>query len=167
MIRYDLSCDRDHGFEAWFRNSGDYDRQLVEGDLVCPICGSPDVRKALMAPSIGRGRLAAPQQRMRDQGPAPAPVDTASNAALDERMKVLSGNPQVKAALEQIRKIKQHVVDNAENVGDRFPEEARKIHYKETEKRSIYGEASAEEVSALIEEGVEVHPMPILPEDQN
>jgi hypothetical protein len=167
MIRYDLSCDRDHGFEAWFRNSGDYDRQLLEGDLLCPICGSEAVTKRLMAPNIGRGRSAS-APRMRDQAPVAIPVtaDPAS-AALDERFKVLSGDPRVREAIEQIRKIKQHVVENAENVGDRFPEEARKIHYQEVEKRSIYGEASAEEVDALIEEGVEVHPMPILPEDQN
>lgn len=167
MIRYDLSCDRDHGFEAWFRNSGDYDRQLSEGDLLCPICGSEAVSKRLMAPSIGRGR-SLPAQRMRDQAPVQAPaVADPAGTALDERFKVLSGDPRVKAAIEEIRKIKQHVIENAENVGDRFPEEARKIHYKEVEKRSIYGEASAEEVDALIEEGVEVHPMPILPEDQN
>ena len=167
MIRYDLSCDRNHGFEAWFRNSGDYDQQLAEGDLLCPICGSDAVIKTLMAPSIGRAR-SGPRQRVPDQAPAPAVAEgVTAQANLDERLKVLSGDPRVKAAMEQIRKIKQHVIDNAENVGDRFPEEARKIHYEETEKRSIYGEASAEDVDALIEEGVEVHAMPILPEDQN
>lgn len=132
MIKYKLICDLDHEFEGWFRDSADFDAQSDDGLIDCPVCGSEDVRKAVMAPAISRGkgsrrdRLAAVQQDMA-------------------------------RAVERAR---NYVEKNFDYVGDKFPEEARKIHYGETKERGIYGEATGKEVKDLIDEGVQVAPLP-------
>ena len=145
MIRYRLTCERRHDFESWFRDSARCDEQLVAGDLECPVCGSARVEKQLMAPAVrGRRDAEAPKQRLAAPG--------------DERQKLL---------LEAMRQLRRKVEASADYVGERFSEEARRIHYQEAEARGIYGEATLEEAKALIEEGIEAHPLPRLPEDAN
>lgn len=143
MIRYSLVCENDHGFEGWFRDSATFDAQTAAGEVSCPTCGSIDIAKALMAPSVSTREQAAPSMQMA------------------------TTDPRNTKALDMLRRLKQHVVDNSDYVGNKFPEEARKIHYEEAERRSIYGEASLEEAKSLIEEGVEVHPLPVLPDEKN
>ncbi|HAH65907.1 MAG TPA: DUF1178 domain-containing protein [Rhizobiales bacterium] len=140
MIRYALTCDKGHGFEAWFGSGSDYDVQVEAGAVTCPACGSAGVSKAPMAPAVRRSRAE----------PAEAP-------ARSERR-------QTYALLKDLR---AHLKANAEHVGPAFPEEARKMHYGEAEARSIYGEASVEEAEALRDEGIPAVPLPPLPEDQN
>jgi hypothetical protein len=147
MIRYDLQCEHEHEFDGWFRDSATYDAQVARGEVPCPVCGSRRIEKQLMAPGI-------PMKANRREEPA-----RQSFAALQD--------PRAKALAEMVRKLRQHVEQHADYVGERFPEEARRIHYEEVEPRGIYGEASPDEVSSLVEEGIEVHPLPRLPEDGN
>jgi len=157
MIRYALHCERGHGFESWFQTSSAYDAQVKRKLVTCPVCGSAKVDKAIMAPRIvgkkGRER-AAPEPAV----PAPevAPQAPASLMMAQER--------ELRAKLKELR---DHIVKNADNVGERFPNEARAMHYGDIEHRPIYGEASPDEAKALIEEGIEVSPLPVLPEDRN
>lgn len=151
MIRYSLVCEAAHGFESWFPSSDSYDAQAARGLVTCPICDSAKVSKALMVPSIARTD--------RERAPAPQPPQPAAPMTM-----VAEPERQLRAML---RALKDHVVANSEHVGARFPEEARKIHYGETEGRSIYGEASPDEARALIEEGIDVSALPILPDDRN
>jgi hypothetical protein len=153
MIRYTLRCDKDHSFESWFQSSGAYDSQVKRKLVSCPVCGSVKVEKAIMAPRIvsKKGR----------ENPAPAPAEAAAPEATSLMM---TQERELRAKLKELR---DHIVKNADNVGERFPNEARKMHYGDIEHRPIYGEASAEEAKALIDEGVEVAPLPVLPEDRN
>jgi len=147
MIRYDLICDKGHEFDGWFRDSAAYEG-LAKGGLVsCSVCSSIKVQKQLMAPGIPAksNRKAGPPQKMMA-----GPVD-----------------PRSQMLLDMMREVRKSVEANAEYVGDKFAEEARRIHYAETNKRGIYGEASAQDAKALNEEGIEVHPLPRLPEDGN
>lgn len=153
MIRYSLYCDMGHNFEAWFRSSTAFDEQADAGQVLCPSCGSGEVSKALMAPALGKSRSEAPQEPTRTGVPSPA--------------QSLTTDPKAKALVEAIRKLRRHVADTADYVGERFPEEARRIHNEEAERRSIYGEASPEEARELVEDGVEIHPLPRLPDEQN
>ena len=145
MIHYALICDRKHEFEGWFNNSADYDKQAKRHLVSCPVCGSTTVVKQLMTPGI------------------PAK----SNQRAEGRMPVFTGRKDEKVSelVEAVRKLRRQVEENADYVGDRFAEEARRIHYNEVKPRGIYGEASLEEAKALLEEGVEVHPLPPLPEE--
>jgi len=147
MIHYDLICDKGHGFDGWFRNSAAYDEQAAKGLVSCSVCGSAKVEKQLMAPGI----------------------PTKSNRKDAAPKKMISGpvDPRLAVMMEMVREMRKHVEENAENVGDRFAEEARKIHYEEAEHRGIYGQASPDEAKSLIEEGIAVHPLPRLPEDGN
>lgn len=141
MIRYALVCDKEHAFEGWFGSSSAFDRQARLGQISCPRCGSSKVEKAPMTPNIATGR--------GERRPLPAAAARASE-------------------LVQIaRRIREYVMNNADYVGDRFAEEARRIHYEETERRNIYGEATMKEAVELREEGIECHPLPVLPEDHN
>jgi len=149
MIRYALNCDQGHEFESWFPSSSAYDKQAKRGLLSCPHCGSDKIDKAIMAPRLsGTNREAAPE--------APAPKNPVAMLSPQER--------EIRSKLKELR---DHLTKNAENVGQKFPEQARKMHYGEIEHRSIYGEASPEEAKGLAEEGVEFHPLPILPDDKN
>jgi hypothetical protein len=147
MIRYDLICDQGHAFDGWFRDSAAYDAQADKGLVSCSVCGSAKVEKQLMAPGIPM------KSNRRDDAPK----------------KMISGpvDPRLAVMMQMVREMRRHVEENAEYVGERFAEEARKIHYEETEDRGIYGEASADEARALLEEGIAVHPLPRLPEDGN
>ncbi|WP_375204155.1 DUF1178 family protein [Hyphococcus sp.] len=132
MIKYRLICDADHEFEGWFRDSADYDVQSEKGLIDCPSCGSDEVRKAVMAPAVAR-REGSRTERL---------------AAIH---KDLAG---------AVARARDYVEKNFDYVGEKFPEEARKIHYGETEERGIYGEASGKEVKELIDEGVQIAPLP-------
>ena len=132
MIKYQLLCAEEHEFEGWFRDSADYDAQAEDGLVECPVCGSGDVRKAVMAPAIarrGKGRAGAIKRDI----------------------------------VEAMTRARDYVEKNFDYVGEKFPEEARKIHYGETEERGIYGEASGKDVKELIDEGVNVAPLPGAP----
>jgi hypothetical protein len=161
MIRYTLRCERDHAFESWFQNSGAYDSQVKRKLVACPVCGSAKVEKAIMAPQIvgkkGREQVAPePVPAASTEVTAPAPASSTPLMMAQER--------ELRAKLKELR---DHIVKNADNVGERFPNEARKMHYGDIEHRPIYGEASPEEARALIDEGVEVSPLPVLPDDRN
>jgi hypothetical protein len=161
MIRYALRCERDHHFESWFQDSAAYDQQVKRKLVSCPVCESVKIEKAIMAPRIvgKKSRERAPEQveqAVAPVTPAPAPTEATPLVMTQER--------ELRAKLKELR---DHIVKNADNVGDRFPNEARKMHYGEIEHRPIYGEASPEEAKSLIDEGVEVSPLPVLPEDRN
>jgi hypothetical protein len=160
MIRYALVCNRRHEFDVWFKNSADYDAQARRGLVTCPECGSKKVEKALMAPQLGRGS--------RKSRPA-APPETApqSEAPAPDKAPVAMMSPQEKEFRAKLKELRDHLTKNADNVGAKFPEEARKMHYGEKEHRSIYGEASPQEAKELHEEGIEFHPLPILPDERN
>jgi hypothetical protein len=156
MIRYTLRCDRGHAFESWFQTSSAYDSQVKRKLVTCPACGSAKVEKAIMAPQIvsKKGRESA----------TPAPATPADVAAPTSTPLMMAQERELRAKLKELR---DHIVKNADNVGERFPNEARKMHYGDIEHRPIYGEASPDEARSLIEEGVEVSPLPVLPDDRN
>jgi hypothetical protein len=142
LIHYSLRCEQEHGFEGWFASSEDFDRQQEKGLVACPYCESKKVSKLLMAPNVATGR-----QKERTQA-----------VVMDNMRRDMIA--KIKEAVKEIRA-------NAEDVGERFPEEARKIHYGETETRGIIGQASPDEAQALVEEGIEIAPLPVFPEDQH
>jgi hypothetical protein len=156
MIRYSLRCERGHAFESWFQSSSAYDSQVRRKLVTCPACGSAAIEKAIMAPQIvsKKGRdsaIAAPAAATDVTAPASTPL-------------MMAQERELRAKLKELR---DHIVKNADNVGERFPNEARKMHYGDIEHRPIYGEASPDEARSLIEEGVEVSPLPVLPDDRN
>lgn len=155
MIRYDLRCAAGHGFDGWFRSSDDFDAQGARGLLACPVCGSGDVQKALMAPAV---RLKAAAGPVEAPSPEPRPEVPQPVALVDER------EAKLRAMLREIR---AQVTANSEDVGDRFPDVARKMHAEEIEKRTVHGRASAEEAKALADEGIEIHALPGFPDDLN
>jgi hypothetical protein len=163
MIRYALVCDRKHLFESWFQGSDAYDKQARRGLVTCPVCSSSKVEKAIMAPSLGRTKKSAIQA---PEAP-PAPEAAAPPAPAPENAPVAMISPQEQEIRAKLKELREHLVRNADNVGKRFPEEARKMHYGEIEHRSIYGEASLEDAKALHEEGIEFHPLPGLPDERN
>jgi hypothetical protein len=156
MIRYSLRCERDHAFESWFQSSAAYDSQVRRKLVTCPACGSAKVEKAIMAPRVigKKGREKA----------APVIAAETTPAVSESTSLMLAQERELRAKLKELR---DHIVKNADNVGERFPNEARKMHYGDIEHRPIYGEASPEEAKALIDEGVEVSPLPVLPDDRN
>ena len=153
MIRYALLCEHDHEFESWFDSSLAFDKLHKTGLVECPHCGSTKTRKALMTPQISGTRS---NKKNRD-GP-----DNGHDKAPDQNLQKLQTE-----ATELARKIRHHVTENAEHVGDNFADEARKIHFEESEPRNIYGNATKEEVSDLAEDGIDFAPLPDLPEDKN
>ena len=158
MIRYSLRCDRGHAFESWFQSSSAYEQQEKRKLVNCPTCGSDMVERAIMAPQIV-------SKKGRDStAPAPAPAASTDVTAPASTPLLMAQERELRAKLKELR---DHIVKNADNVGERFPTEARKMHYGDIEHRPIYGEASPDEARALIEEGVEVSPLPVLPEDRN
>ncbi|MBT3359266.1 MAG: DUF1178 family protein [Rhodospirillales bacterium] len=138
MILYQLKCADEHQFEAWFKDAASFDEQSALGDILCPYCGSTHVRKAPMAPHLAKGEAKAEAVESR-----------ASEVAT-----------QIFQASEKLRK---HVEENCDNVGDEFAEEARKIHYGESDERGIYGSATEEEAADLNEEGIEYYQIPRFP----
>ena len=155
MIRYALACDKGHVFESWFQNSAAYERQAKAALIACPVCNSAKVEKTLMAPGVvgAKKRAGAPPS-----SPPPA-ADTTSPVAMI--------SPQEREFRKKLKDLRDHLVKNADYVGQKFPEEARKMHYGETEHRSIYGEATPDQAKELHEEGIEFHPLPVLPDERN
>ena len=143
MIHYALVCDNAHSFEAWFRNAEAYDEQHERGIVTCPVCMSGKVDKALMAPALGKA------------------------VGAEKKIAVSAGHPQQAELRAALKALREKVVSEADYVGDKFAEEARKIHFKDVEARGIYGEATPDEVAALVEDGVDVMPLPSLPEEHN
>ena len=152
MIKYALACDRGHNFESWFADSAAYDKQAKRKLVACPHCGSEKVEKAIMAP-----RLSGARKKKVSEPPPAAP----------EKSPVAMVSPQEAELRGKLKELRDHLTKNADNVGSKFPEEARKMHYGETEHRSIYGDASPDEARKMVDEGIEVHPLPVLPEDRN
>ena len=155
MIKYSLVCDAAHEFESWFPGSESYEEQARRGFVECPHCQSTKVSKAIMAPNVARkDRDAAPAEPATPAPPAaPQPV-----ALLDEKQQHLRA---------MIRDLHEKIVASSDDVGESFPEEARKMHEGETPARSIRGKASFEEARALLEDGIPVLPIPDLPEERN
>lgn len=146
MIRYDLICSKGHEFDGWFSDSSAYDKQAKRGLISCTHCGVNKIEKQIMAPGIPtKGNRKSETQAM-----SAGPLD-----------------PRAAAMVQVMRDYRKHVTENSENVGKKFADEARKIHFKEVKERSIYGEATADDAKALIEDGIDVHPIPRLPEDGN
>jgi hypothetical protein len=161
MIHYNLRCEKGHAFESWFQSSSAYESQEKRKLVSCPVCGSSDVERAIMAPRIARkkGREQAPAEQLPAPAPAAEVIPPSSPTPL-----LMTQERELRAKLKELR---DHIVSNADNVGERFPNEARKMHYGDIAHRPIYGEASPDEARALIEEGVEVMPLPTLPDDRN
>lgn len=153
MIRYSLVCERKHTFESWFQNSAAYEKQAKRGLVECPVCGSSKIEKSLMAPSLGAGT--------KKKGKA------ADATAPQEPTPVAMVSPEEREFRSKLKELRDHLVKNSDYVGKNFSEEARKMHYGETEHRSIYGEASPDDAKALAEEGIEFHPLPVLPDERN
>ena len=141
MIKFDLRCDGKHRFEAWFASSTAFDAQSRRGFVTCPDCGSAKISKALMAPSVStsRARAASVSEAERKQ----------------------------REVLSALRRMRDAVTRNAQDVGDRFAQEARRIHYGEVPQKAVYGSATKDDVAALADEGIPVAPLPRLPDDAN
>ena len=141
MINFSLVCENAHEFEGWFRSGDDFEAQAKRALVNCPNCGSHKVEKALMAPAVSTGRK-------------------------QEKIALAMGEAQ-KQAMTQLKAMAEKIRQNADYVGDKFAEEARKIHFCETDARGIYGEATIEEAKSLAEDGVEFMSVPVFPEDRN
>lgn len=141
MIQYSLHCSNGHTYDAWFRNAAAFDEQQARGIVTCAVCGDGAVEKAPMAPAVARSD--------------------------GEKIALSSSSPDLARFRELLRAYRQKVTSEADYVGDRFAEEARKMHFDEVETRGIYGEATRDEVIALAEEGVDFLPLPDLPEEHN
>ena len=165
MIRYALVCGKGHSFESWFENSAAYDKQAKRGLVNCPICGEPKVEKAIMSPKLSRTRRRRGDATPPASAPAPDAPASAPNDAAKAPVAIMS--PQEREFRKKLKELREHLVKNADYVGPKFPEVARKMHYGETDHRSIYGEASPQEAKELHEEGIEFHPLPALPDDRN
>ena len=164
MIRYSLHCDRGHVFESWFQSSSAYESQEKRKLVNCPVCGSARVERSIMAPQIVSKKGRDSQNRDGQSNDVQAPAQPAEVTAPGSTPLLMAQERELRAKLKELR---DHIVKNADNVGERFPNEARKMHYGDIEHRPIYGEASPEEARSLIDEGVEVSPLPVLPDDRN
>ena len=138
MIQFALHCSKGHSFDAWFRNAAAFDEQQARGIVTCAVCGDDAVKKALMAPAV---------------------------ATSEKSVALSAGVPDPAKLRAMLRAYRQHVIASADNVGTRFAEEARKIHLEETEARGIYGQATRDEVVALLDEGIDFMPLPDLADD--
>jgi hypothetical protein len=185
MISYALRCANNHAFDGWFRGSEDFDRQVENGLLECPVCGNGTITKALMAPNVSTARRKekAAREVHAAMAQAKAVIDAeAANKPVEGEVLPAGAAPPVaapvaampslrdapapvKAYVETVRKLRAEVEANSEDVGKRFADEARKMHHGEVEERPIRGEASLEDAAALDEEGIDVFVIPPLPED--
>lgn len=166
MIVFDLHCALGHSFEGWFRSHEDFSQQIDAGIVNCPDCGSDDVKKGFSAPHLARstGKSSDESHMNHDGRTAQGGVMIASTSE-DGSVAQAINAPGLPAEIEhELRsvfgKIRKHVEKTCDYVGDRFAEEARRMHYGETDERGIYGEASMEETAELVEEGINVMPIP-------
>jgi hypothetical protein len=146
MIRFSLICSDDHAFDGWFASNDAFETQKKRGLVDCPVCGTAKVDKALMAPGVITSRRKA------------GPVTDSAPVALD---------PERADMMAKLKEMVKAVRETADHVGKDFAEEARKIHFGEAPERAIYGEASQSDVEALLDDGVQIAPLPVLPEDRN
>jgi hypothetical protein len=167
MIRYALHCEHGHAFESWFKNSAAFDKQAKRNLVTCPICGSAKVEKAIMAPRLSRADAVEPANVPAALPPPPPAPAAAAAAAAPAKQPVAIMSSHERELRKKLKELREVITRNADYVGARFPEQARKIHYGEAEQRSIYGEASPDEAKELHEEGIEFHPLPILPDEFN
>jgi len=142
VIKYGLSCDRNHDFEGWFSSAADFERQAEAALVSCPVCGSVAITKQMMAPSVATGRQK------------------------DAARAVVMGQVQ-KEAIGKLKELVTQIRENSEDVGERFTEEARKIHYGEADARGIMGQATLEQAREMLEEGIDIAPLPVIPDDLN
>ncbi|MGC6516619.1 MAG: DUF1178 family protein [Candidatus Puniceispirillaceae bacterium] len=182
MIKYQLLCDQEHEFEGWFSNSASFNDQLAKGFVDCPVCGSDKVRRALMAPNLNSPKT----RKMPDLPALPKAEDIAAEmssgkqgvntqeAAQSQNNSPLGDNPLAKlspkdqaavmgAAMTALRDMHKKVKKDFTNVGEKFAEEARKIHYGETKEKPIYGTTTQDERDELLDEGIVFHHLPDLP----
>lgn len=150
MIRFDLKCDAGHEFDGWFSDNAGYEDQRARSLIDCPVCGSQKVDKVLMAPSLGKGGRTK-----------------SGRASTDRPVLSPAKDPAMREMIEQVRKLREHVTATAEYVGTDFARQARDIHYEEQPARPIYGKASLDDAKSLLEEGIDVAPLPSLPEEKN
>ena len=163
MIKYQLICDKSHEFEGWFGNSATFESQQESGLLTCPVCGSADVRRALMAPNLASPKTRKTDLAEQQSSPQPEPQPQApqqASAALPP-----AAARKMQELMSEMRALQTKIRQECRDVGNDFAEVARKIHYGEVEPEGIYGQATAEEREALDEEGIEIMDMPWLPKD--
>lgn len=168
MITFDLHCASGHGFEGWFSSSTDYDEQKLKGLLRCPYCDDENVEKSLSVPNVGRK---GNQASVRKNVPALTTEDVAAGEKAGGENNVAASTnvtdaPQELAAMMvKLAEIQKEVLKDSQWVGRKFADEARAIHYGETESRQIHGETSPQEAEALVEEGISIAalPLPIVP----
>ena len=139
MIQYSLHCSKGHHYDAWFKNAAAFDEQQARGIVTCAVCGDGAIAKAPMAPAVAR-------------------TD-------NQKVTLSAAHPDAAKFRELLRAYRQKVMSEADYVGDRFADEARKIHFEEAEARGIYGEATRDEVAGLIEDGVDFLPLPDIADD--
>ena len=166
MIVFDLICSQEHRFEAWFRSSADYEEQLEAGAITCPVCSDANVRKAPMAPNVaakGNQQPVVVDVEGDAETSGEVPGETAEQPPRVHAAGVPDMPPELGRKLRQFaRRLRDHVEQHCDYVGSSFAEEARKIHYGESEERGIYGEATTEESAELEEEGIEIMPLPFV-----
>jgi hypothetical protein len=148
VIRFSLVCDQGHEFESWFRDSSSYDSQAELGLISCVQCASTKIAKTMMAPQVAR----------KDREDA-KPVAPSQPVALI--------SPQEQQLRAKVRELRAMLTEKSDYVGDRFAAEARKMHEGEIDHRAIYGQASGEDVRDLIEDGIDILPLPVLPDEHN
>lgn len=166
MIRFALVCDHDHSFESWFSSGESYDAQKARGLVECPVCGSGKVDKQLMSPALSRStKHGAPVPNGTPPNPPPTPSTEVAVPVAPPQLALTSERDRALRAM--LKEMRAHVTSTADYVGRGFAEEARKMHYGDVEHRSIYGEANLVEARALLEEGIEVQPIPTLPDERN
>ncbi len=151
MIHYQLRCSHDHGFDGWFKDSASFAKQARRGLLECPVCGDAKVEQALMAPAV-------PKKGRKKAAPPVAPAPEASPTPV-----AVAGNQMPDHIRAMMQRLRAEIEKNCDYVGAEFTEEARRIHRGESDRRGIYGEASADEAEALADEGIEVARVPWVP----
>ncbi len=182
MIKYQLICDQNHEFEGWFHGSASYDEQAANGLLLCPLCDSDQVKRALMTPNLSspkRRKSIAPSAADHLPATEPAASVSAGSAPFSPshtaagHAEAPGRGPVIRAehvqafgaALADLRQLRQKITKECRDVGDNFAAEARKIHYGEAEAEGIYGQATSEERESLKDEGIEIFDMPWVPSD--
>ena len=150
MIKYGLECDKGHSFEGWFQSSDGFDTQKKRGFVECPVCGSIKVDRAIMAPAVAR----------TDKLPVPAKMSAPDTDWVSSGGDLAIMSSEERELREKLAELRKEMIKGADDVGDEFAEEARRIHFGETKQRQIYGQTSFEEARELIEEGVNIFPLP-------
>jgi len=165
-----LQCAGMHTFEGWFGSEEDYQSQRERGLVACPLCANTEVRKLPSAPrlNLGAAEPRAAKPISQEEGPVPGSADapaarvTSQPAANELASNLAQVHPEAAEMVQEAwMKMVKHVIANTEDVGQNFAEEARKMHYGESEERNIRGQASIEETKDLLEEGIEVMPLPV------